>query len=127
MDIIAPHIREVLYELRMNPATGEVPIAILASEGRLDAAKRLTEEHQRVIAVPRAHSDEILTNVMKQLAALADRDAANANERAAQATQAKALLTKLESGSRPFYVIRRVARLAPVPPHREVPETLPKP
>ena len=127
MDIISPHIREVLYELRMNPTTGEVPIAILAADGRLEAAKRLTEEHQRVIAVPRPHSDEVLTNVMKQLAALTDRDAATANERAAQATQAKAWLAKLESGSRPFYVIRRMARLAPAPPARDAPENLPKP
>jgi CheY-like chemotaxis protein len=127
MDIILPHIREVLYELRMNPATGEVPIAILAAEGRLEAAKRLTEEHQRVIAVPRPHSDEVLANVVKQLAALADRDTVPANERVAQATQAKAWLAKLESGSRPFYVIRRMARLAPAPPHQGAPENLSKP
>jgi CheY-like chemotaxis protein len=127
MDIISPHIREVLYELRMNPTTGEVPIAILAAEGRLEAAKKLSEEHRRVIAVPRPHSDVILTNTMKQLAALADRDAVPANERAAQATQAKVWLAKLESGSRPFYVIRRMARLAPAPPHREAPEDVPNP
>jgi CheY-like chemotaxis protein/HEAT repeat protein len=127
MDIIAPHIREVLYELRMNPATGEVPIAIMAAEGRLDAAKKLAEEHQRVIAVPRLHSDEVLTKVVQQMAALNDRDAVPANERVAQATQAKAWLTKLESGGRPFYVIRRMARLTPAAPHRDAPENLPKP
>jgi CheY-like chemotaxis protein len=127
MDIILPHIREVLYELRMNPATGEVPIAIMAAEGRLEAAKKLAEEHQRVIAVPRIHSDEVLTKVVQQLAALNDLDAVPANERVAQATQAKTWLTKLESGARPFYVIRRVARLASAPPHRDAPENLPKP
>jgi hypothetical protein len=127
MDIISPHIREVLYELRLNPTTGEVPIAILAAEGRLEAAKRLTEEHQRVIAVPRPHSDEVLTNIMKQLAVLADRDAVPANERTAQASQAKAWLAKLESGARPFYVIRRMARLAPAPSHLEAPENVPNP
>jgi CheY-like chemotaxis protein len=127
MDIILPHIREVLYELRMNPATGEVPIAIMAAEGRLEAAKRLTEEHQRVVAVPRPHSDEVLANVVKQLGTLADRDAVPANERVAQATQAKAWLAKLESGARPFYVIRRMARLVPAPSHRDAPENLPKP
>jgi hypothetical protein len=116
MDIISPHIREVLYELRINPTTGEVPIAILAAEGRLEAAKKLAEEHQRVIAVPRPHSDAVLTNIMKQLAAMADRDAVPANERMAQASQAKAWLAKLESGARPFYVLRRMARLAPSPP-----------
>jgi hypothetical protein len=127
MDIISPNIREVLYELRINPTTGEVPIAVLAAEGRLEAAKRLAEEHQRVIAVPRPHSDEVVANVLKQLAALADRDAVPANESAAQATQAQAWLAKLESGSRPFYVIRRAARLVSIPPHRAAPEDLPKP
>lgn len=127
MDILSPHIREVLYELRMNPTTGEVPVAITATEGRLEAAKRLTEEHQRVIAVPRPHSDEVITNVMNQLAALTDRDVVPPNERTAQATQAKAWLARLESGSRPFYVIRRMARLTPAPPRRDEPENLPKP
>lgn len=127
MDIILPHIREVLYELRMNPTTGEVPIAILAADGRLEAAKRLAEEHQRVIAVPRPHSDDVLTNVVKQLADLADRDAVPANDRTAQAAQAKTWLAKLESGSRPFYVIRRMARLAPAPPPRDESQNLPKP
>jgi CheY-like chemotaxis protein len=127
IDIILPHIREVLYELRMNPATGEVPIAILSAEGRLEAAKKLAEEHQRVMAVPRPHTDEVLANVMKQLAALADREVVPANERVAQATKAKIWLAKLESGARPFYVIRRMARLAPAPPHRGAPQNPPTP
>ncbi len=128
MDIISPHIREVIYELRMNPTTGEVPIAILAADGRLEAAKRLADEHQRVIAVPRPHADDVVTNVVKQLAAIADRDATPPNQRVAQATQAKAWLVKLESGARPFYVVRRAVRpTLPAAPRRDAPETLPKP
>jgi CheY-like chemotaxis protein len=128
MDIISPHIREVIYELRMNPTTGEVPIAILAADGRLEAAKRLADEHQRVIAVPRPHADDVVTNVVKQLAAIADRDATPPNQRVAQATQAKAWLAKLESGARPFYVVRRAVRpTLPAVPRRDAPETLPKP
>jgi hypothetical protein len=127
MDIISPHIREVLYELRINPTTGEVPIAILAAEGRLEAAKKVAEEHQRVIAVPRPHSDGVLASIMNQLAALADRDVVPANERVAQASQAKIWLAKLESGTRPFYVIRRMARLATSTPPRNETENLRKP
>ena len=127
MDILSPDIREVLYQLRINPTTGEVPIAILAADNRLEAAKRVAEEHQRVIAVPRPHSGEVLTNIMKQLATLSERDAVPANVRAAQAMQAKAWLAKLETGARPFYVIRRMARLTPTPPQRDEPENLPKP
>ncbi len=125
MNILLPHIREVLYQLRMNPTTGEVPIAILAADGQLEAAKRLAEEHQRVIAVPRPHTDEVLTSIVQQLAQLAGRDVVPANERAAQASQARQWLAKLESGTRPFYVIRRTAGRAAAPPARVEPESLP--
>src|SRR5207248_9185212 len=107
MDIQVPGIREVLYELRTNPTTGEVPIAVLAGDGRFEAAQRLAAEHQRVIAVPRPHSPEVVANAVKELAQLSGADSVPANERAAQAAQAKSWLAKLESGSRPFYVIRR--------------------
>ena len=127
MNIISPHIREVLYQIRQNPTTGQVPIAVLAAEGRLEAAKRLTEEHQLVIAVSRPHTDTAVTNIMKQLATLADRNAVPANVRVAQATQAKIWLAKIESGARPFYVLRRMARLAPAPPPRGEPVKLPNP
>jgi hypothetical protein len=111
LEILTPGIRDVLYELRTNATTGDVPIAILAADGRLEAAKRLAEEHTRTIAVPRLHSPETVANTVKQLAALADRDLPPANVRTAQAAQAKAWLDKLESGARPFYVIRRTASL----------------
>ena len=65
--------------------------------------------------------------VVFDIGTLADRDAVSANERVAQAAQAKAWLAKLESGARPFYVIRRMARLAPPAPHQGAPENLPKP
>ena len=109
MDIQVPGIREVLYELRTNPTTGEVPIAILAGDGRLEAAERLAAEHQRVVAVPRPHSSEVVASTVKQLADLAAVDPAADKERAAQAAQAGAWLAKLESGNRPFYTFRRTA------------------
>jgi hypothetical protein len=111
LEILTPGIRDVLYELRINATTGDIPIAILAADGRLEAAKRLAEEHTRMIAVPRLHSPETVANTVKQLAALSDRDLPPANVRTAQAAQAKAWLDKLESGARPFYVIRRTASL----------------
>ncbi len=126
MDILLPGIREVLYELRSNPTTGEVPIAILAGDGRLEAAKQLAAEHQRVIAVPRPHSPEVIANTLNELAALATSDTVPANERAAQAAQARAWLAKLESGIRPFYVIRRTAFLDRDQPRRAIPGKLPQ-
>src|SRR5262249_10884339 len=124
MDIILPNIREVLYQLRTNPTTGETPIAILAAEGRLEAAKKLAEEHQHVIAVSRPHSDEVLTNTLQQVAKLADRDAVQANDKTAQPKQAKAWPANPEPAARPFYVTRRPARLAPAPVKHNEPETM---
>jgi hypothetical protein len=128
MGILLPGIRDVLYELRMNPTTGGVPIAILAADGRLEAAKQLAAEHKRIIAVPRPHSSEVVANTVKQLEALAGRDSLPpANTRAAQAAQAQAWLAKLESGARPFYVIRATAERTLRPQQANSPANPPAP
>ncbi|HEX4415931.1 MAG TPA: hypothetical protein VH107_20030 [Lacipirellulaceae bacterium] len=106
MNILLPEIREVVYQLRITPATGDVPIALLAADGRLDAAKRLASEHTRVIAVPRPHTAEALASIVDSLSKLSARDEVPADERAAEADQAKKWLTMLSSGSRPFYTFR---------------------
>ena len=49
----------------------------------------------------------------------------SAKRAAAQATQARAWLAKIESGDRPFYVIRRTALLNFEPPSRNSPANLP--
>ena len=103
MDIIVPGIRQVLYELRASGPTGEVPIAILGGEGKLEAAERLAEEHDRTIAVPRLHSSEVVARTVAELSLLAGRDAASANERAAQARQAMTWIESLLSKNRSFY------------------------
>jgi hypothetical protein len=126
MDILLPNIREVLFELRRNATTGGVPVALLAADGRFEAAQNLAAEHQRVIAVPRLHTPESIANTVNELARLSRADAVPANERLAQAAQARAWLAKLESGSRPFYVIRRTALLQPAPPQRIVPAPIPQ-
>jgi CheY-like chemotaxis protein len=125
MDILLPSIRQVLFELRRNPTSGDVPIALLAADGRFEAAQKLAAEHQRVIAVPRLHTAEAVANTVNELARLATPDAAPANERTAQAALAKAWLAKLESGARPFYVVRRTALLEPAPPQRVLPANVP--
>ncbi|HVT26722.1 MAG TPA: hypothetical protein VHE81_01780 [Lacipirellulaceae bacterium] len=125
MNIILPGIREVLYELRINPTTGDVPIAILAADGRLEAAKKLAAEHRRVIAVPRPHSPEVVANTVKQLHASAASDTVPTNERIAEATQARAWLAKLASGHRSFYVIRDTAAFDRAPSPGVAPARLP--
>ena len=114
MNILVPDVREVIYQFRITPATGDIPIALLAADGRLDAAKRLASEHTRVIAVPRPHTPEALTHIVEDLKKLSARDEVPADERAAQAEQAQKWLATLSSGNRPFYTFRRMAMRTPM-------------
>jgi hypothetical protein len=109
-DIDGRGVRDALYELRIHPTTGQVPIAILAADGELMAAEKLAGEHERIIAVPRLHSAEHLTRVAEQLQQLAGRDATTPDERLAEADQASRWLDQLEA-TRRFYTIRRPAQL----------------
>jgi hypothetical protein len=109
MNTIVPDIRQALYELRISPATGDIPIALMAADGRLEAAKKLAAEHTRVIAIPRPHTPQALAATVDDLLRLAARDTVPAEERAAQAEQAKKWLDEIGNGSRPFYTLRRAA------------------
>lgn len=115
MNTIIPDIRQALYELRISPTTGDIPIALLAADGRLEDAKRLAAEHTLVYAVPRPHTPEAAKNIAEVLTKLAARDAVPAKERAAEAEQAKKWLATLRSGNHSFYTFRRTA-LLDVPP-----------
>jgi hypothetical protein len=90
VDIQSPGIRDVLYALRTDPATEQIPIGLLATGGRLEAAKRLAAEHERVIAFPRPQSDEWLAHILNELSGLSARDRLSPDERAAMAEQARA-------------------------------------
>jgi hypothetical protein len=103
MDILVPGIRQVLFELRASATTGQIPIAVLAGEGQLEAAERLAKEHDRTIAVPRLHSKETVGRTVAELIAVAGRDVSSATERDAQARQALDWIQSLLSKNRPFY------------------------
>jgi hypothetical protein len=109
MNILLPEIRQALYELRISPTTGNVPIGLLAADGRLDAAQRLAEEHTRVIAYSRPHTSDAIAGIVDDLRRLAARDGVPSGERMAQAEQARQWLAKLLDGSRPFYIVRKPA------------------
>ena len=102
MNINGPGIRQVLYELRINPTTGEDPDRDPgrrrpARSGRTDCAERT----QRVIAVPRPHSPEVLADVVEQLQHVSgrDRDAAE-RTRGRKPSRPSTWLAKL-AGRRP--------------------------
>jgi hypothetical protein len=107
MNILLPEVRQVVYELRIHPTTGNVPIALLAADGRLDAAERIADEHDGVIAVARPHTPEALARIVARLQPLAGRDPVTAEERASQAVEATSWIARLLAADRPFYVLQR--------------------
>jgi hypothetical protein len=109
MDILLPDVRQVLYELRTDAATAQIPVAILAADGRFQAASRLSGEHDLTIATPRPHSPEVLARVVDQLNSMAGRVAVSANERSDRAAQAVTWLEQLLSSQRTFYDLHRTA------------------
>jgi CheY-like chemotaxis protein len=112
MGIDKPGVRDVVYQLRIAPATGRVPIALLAGNSeRLEAAQRLAGEHSQVISAPRPASQDELIAIADRLRGLAGRDATTAQGRADQATQAMAWLARLVTSDRSFYQLAREAPL----------------
>jgi CheY-like chemotaxis protein len=109
VDVDRPGIRDVLYALRSEPATGQVPIGLLATSSRLDAAHRIAGEHQRVVAFPRPQSDAALDELVARLKAISDRDPVTPPERAAMAGAALDWLGQLLARDHAFYDLRRQA------------------
>ena len=108
MNILVPDVRQVVYELRTHPTTGEIPVALLAGEGRLEAAQQLAGEHDRVLAVPRVHDADTLVRVVDELRRLAGRDAVPPEHRAEQAVQAMTWLAQLLATEQSIYDLYRV-------------------
>lgn len=109
MDIDGPGIRDVLYSLRAEPATGHVPVGLLATGDRLDAAHRLAGQHQRVVAFPRPQSDEALADLVARLTEVAGRNTISPQDRAAMSGQALKWLGELLARDHTFYDLHRQA------------------
>ena len=109
MDIDGPGVRDVIYGLRSNAATGQVPIGLLATSDRLDAARNLAGDHQRVVAFPRPQTDAALAELVERLKAVSDRDPISPADRAAMAGQSLAWLGQLLARDHTFYDLHRQA------------------
>jgi len=109
MDIHGSGVRDVIYALRTNPATGHVPIGVLATSDRLDAAHNLADQHERVVAFPRPQTDEALAELLERLKAVSGREQVTPEERAAMAGQSLTWLGQLLAREHTFYDLRRQA------------------
>lgn len=68
LGVLLHDVRETLFQIRRGPG-GDVPIALLADEGRLSDAQKIAAEHSRMIAVPRPQSAEALAGTVERLRA----------------------------------------------------------
>lgn len=109
MDIHSSGVRDVIYALRTNPATGQVPIGLVATSDRLDAAHNLAGEHERIVAFPRPQSDEALSNLLDRLKSISGREQVTPEQRAAMAGQSLVWLGQLLAREHTFYDLRRQA------------------
>jgi hypothetical protein len=107
VDIDAPGVRDVVFALRSSPATGQVPIGLLATSERIDTAKRIAADHKRVVAFVRPQTDEGVAKIAEQLSQLSARDQISPKERAAMAAQAMAWLGDLLARNQSIYDLRR--------------------
>ena len=89
-----------LEELRADPFTAELPVAIVASPGMLSAARRVAEAHPRVVAVPDTADAEAMLSYLPSLRELAGRERVDQDERLLQAQVAIEALQQL---SRPGF------------------------
>jgi ParB-like chromosome segregation protein Spo0J len=80
---------------------------LLAGEGRLAAAQRLADEHDRVLAFARPHSEEKVVAMSERLVALAGHNSVSPDARAAQSKQAIVWLGQLLADGPKFYDLRR--------------------
>jgi CheY-like chemotaxis protein len=109
VDVQSPGIRDVLYALRSDPATGRIPIGLMATGERLETARQLAAEHQRVVAFSRPQTDQALAAIVEQLSQISGRHRLSPAQRAAMAGQAVAWLGDLLARESTFYDLRREA------------------
>ncbi len=84
-----------LEELRADPYTAELPVAIVASPGMLTAARRVAEAHSRVLAVPETTDAETMLSYLPRLREMAGREWVDQDERLQQAQVALDALQQL--------------------------------
>lgn len=106
MLISRPVVRDVVFQLRSQPATALVPIGLLAREPQLATARRIAFEHEGVMAFPRPHTDQAVRDIAAQLLQHLPRDWPTAEERLAQANDAIAVMNQLLAAERDFYRLR---------------------
>ena len=106
-DINRPLLREVVFQLRTSPHTGQIPIAILSSPENLDRAQSLARHDQWLLALPTPQQADAMQSIVDQLTKLSHYD--SAEERLEQAQQALVWIAHLLESGHPYDELLREA------------------
>ena len=108
MSISRPAAEELLQQLRRDPRSALLRVALVARPGYLDDAERLARMDPLCKAFSRSLDEKTFKWQYEQLALLAPREFVDYKTRQQQATRALELLAELSQTSRKLYDVRRV-------------------
>ena len=110
-DIGRPRLREVLYQLRGNPESKRLPVAIFSSLPNLHKSQQLAEQDAYLLALARPHRAGDFEQVLQQLAQL-DPAEDSPEERQQQSIQALKWIAQLQQSGHPYDELHRHASVA---------------
>ena len=88
-------MRETLYQLRRDPRTAQVPVAVVSPGERLREMEPLADTVPYLLVEPRPSGTPAVKSLVQRLMKLADQPLPTAEERVAQAKYALETLAKL--------------------------------
>ncbi|QDU53851.1 HEAT repeat domain-containing protein [Aeoliella mucimassa] len=106
MNLNHPSVRDVVYQLRINPSTALVPIALIARESQLSSARLIATEHKAVGAFLRPHDDQTMEMLVRTMLAQLPPDWPTAEQRFEQRVAAIKAMNHLMDNDRTFYRLR---------------------
>ncbi len=108
MSISRPEAEELLQQLRRDPRSASLRVALVARPGYLDDAERLARLDPLSKAFSRSLDEKTFKWQYEQLALLAPREFVDYKTRQQQAARSLELLAELSKTSRKLYDLRRV-------------------
>ena len=112
VQIDRPTAESTLQQLRREPRSADLPVALMARDGLFDAADHLARGDAKSRAFPRPHRDESIEWPLTQINQLAGRNAVAPPERQKQAAVALDLLIALADGNARFFDVARCEEAA---------------
>lgn len=102
-----PDVDTFLQQLRRDPRTALLPVAVLAREGYDDRAERVAQKIPATAAFPRPNDEQAVKWQLEELRKLAGDSSVSASSRLAHAAQSLARLAHLGETESPLFDVRQ--------------------